>query len=265
MKNFFTPLFAVALLSLNLHVSTSKSHNSFVIIGSAFAGTISCNGGTTTVTATAAGGTGNMTYNLSGIPAAGGTYSVTSTPQTNGGTYNFVGVPAGTYSVTATADNGESANFGSFTITQPPSSGTNNGAPDLLLTSLITPSGSFPTQGSSIVITYTISNKNTTAITAQNLVLRVTRPYAGFTIELSPTSTNWQKTANPTGYAEFMMNPGGQIPCSSSTQVSIVVTRSGNSPQSPGVPITGIVYFTTGGPQDMNDFDNARASQVRIQ
>lgn len=282
MKYFVLPCFAVALLSLNQinlfkYKETEKAREylqgsspkhfkkAFTITGSASAGTIGCNGGITTVTATATGGVGNITYNINGTPAAGGTFTVTSSPQPNGGTYNFTGVPAGTYNVTATDENAETASIGSFTVTQPTSSGTSNGAPDLLLTSLISPSGSFPSPGTSINITYTIYNKNNTSITAQNLVLRVSRPFSAFTVELNQAyTTTWQKITNSNGYVEFRLLPGNQISCSGSASIGVIITRNSFGSQSPGVPITGILYFSSG-TQDLNDFDNARSSQVRVQ
>lgn len=233
-----------AILSVHASITNNTCYNGL-------SGQISVN---------ATGGSGTVTFTLRGPNNL-----QTSQSAAQGVNVSFSGLGAGSYSITA-VDASNCPTVSTMSVTQPtpsPAQGNNN-VPDLLLTSVINPPTATFAPGSTVTITYTISVKNNGNIAATGVILRISKPFSGYQIQLTGNSQNsWMIITDNAQFTEIQLKPGLAIPCSGSSQVGITIVRSGAG-QSPGIPVTASIRLP-GSPQDVNDQDNARSSQFRIQ
>lgn len=254
-------------------IQSSTNPNTQVIINAPSNVTISnvttvsntcANGQTGSFTVNASGGTGTLTY-VAQMPG-GGVVTMTSA---NPGSVTYSNLAAGNYTVTVTDIAGCGGTSTTTVVTQPTAvtpPGNTTGVPDLLMTDNISAS-SFTTGASCVSITYTITTKNTGGanLAAPGVIVRITKPFNGYTIALMNASTTmWTQTANNASFNEYTLNSGFQVPCSGSITLQVNVCRNGALQTSPGAPITGSVRLPGSG-QDLNDFDNARAHQYSLQ
>ena len=159
-----------------------------------------------TITATATGGTAPYTYSIS--PAANTTGAISGI---------FTGLPAGSYVVTVTDNNGCTANPSSaIVITQPV-----GGIPDITLGSDVTGS-LFTTPGVSQTIVYNIAEIGGNAAVGDTLRINKVN---GFTINFNPTL--FSTIVGGTTYA--LDNPRWKIDNSNPAFVSIILTDPGNA------------------------------------
>ncbi len=203
--------------------TTTVSSPSCNLAASASAGTITCNGGTTTLTVTATGGTGALQYSLNGGAFQSG---------------NTFTVGAGTYTVTVRDASGCTTTTTAVTVTQPTvitasaSAGTiacNNGATTITVTASggtgelqYSLNGGAFQSGNTFSVnagTYTVTVKDANNCTATTTAVTIMQPSAiaasasAGTIACNGGTTTLTVTAaGGTGALEYSLNGGAYQP-----------------------------------------------------
>lgn len=243
----------VASTTLTLNSSSSVVFTNVAVVNN------TCFNGITGQISISGTGAGTITYTIN---KSGGNVSLSAA---SGATVTFTGLAAGYYNITATDINNclvaMTVSVGQPNLIQAPQN--NNGAPDLLLTSVITPPTATFTSGSIVTITYTISSKTNSNIAAQGVILRISKPFSGYQVSLVSGSP-WTVINNNALFTEIQLNAGYQVSCSGNMSVVITIKRNGFDSQSSGLPITASVRMPNI-TQDLSDFDNARSSLFRVQ
>ena len=226
---------------------------SAVTLGTPVITDVTCFGGSNGSIAIRPAGGASGNYNVTAVGPNGYTRTQAGTS-----TVTFGGLFAGNYTITVTDGNGCSASAAvSATVGGGTASGT--GAPDLILTSSAS-TNTFPTTGTTVSITYGVSNPSGNAATG--VVLRVSKPTPDYTVTLDPGATNWAHTGGTAEYEEFTY--ANMISCGTFTpiQVTVIVTRTAAAVGKGSFPVTGNVRSSV---QDANDADNTRVDRLNAQ
>lgn len=218
----------------------------------------SCVGGTLgSVSAQLTAAAGSVTYQLSGVNQ---TRELTVL-STSAAVFN--NLPSGTYTVTAT-DNSNCTAISTINITEPQSvQGSTNGAADLSINDVSGLTRAFSAAtGNQLTLTYEIGSTSVTNVAARNVVVRITKLFSSYTINLLQAENIWTKTAEGDHWTEFKLNSDVAINCGGSVMLKVVMTRQGTQTTT-GSPVTATVRYATGA-NDLQERNNYHAAQWSV-
>ncbi|MGV3527743.1 MAG: hypothetical protein ACO1OO_02520 [Flavisolibacter sp.] len=241
--------------SINVTTQSSLTYAPLQIVNN------SCIGGNTgTASVMVNGAAASVTYALEGSTG----YS-NSQVSASGTAATFNGLPAGVYTITAN-DGAGCAGITSFEVTEPQTAvGTSNGAPDLNLT-LVAPQQYTmdATTGNTVTLTYDVSSTSLTNVAARGVIVRVSKLFSSWTLDLADANGNWEKLPeNGMPWTEFKLKSGVAINCGSSLLLNIVMQRHGVQ-TAKAAPLTASARFADNN-QDLKEGNNFSAVEWSVQ